>query len=63
VPAGWGLAAFEVGVGRVLRSFLTSVVALVRLTSVFSRLVRRDWRALSSLAGAVEAEVLFGKRD
>jgi hypothetical protein len=55
--AGWGAAlAWTLGalagwageVGVFLRSFRTLVVALVRLVSVFSRLVRQIWRAVSS---------------
>ena len=52
-----GLADWAGVVGWALRSFLTLVVALARLASMFSRLVRRIWRALSSLAGAVLAGV------
>jgi hypothetical protein len=37
-------------------------VALARLASVFSRLVRRIWRAVSYLAGPVLAWVPFGRR-
>ena len=57
------LAGLAVLVDWAFRSFLTSVVALARLVSVFSRLVRRIWRAFSSLTGAVFSEVLFGRRD
>ena len=46
----------------VLISFLMSVVALARLVSVCSRLVRRIWSAESSLAGGVVVGPL-GRRD
>ncbi len=59
----WGLVGAGVGFGRALRSFLTSVVALARLASVFSRLVSRIWSELSSLAGVLAAWGLFGRRD
>jgi hypothetical protein len=58
-----GLAVFAGGEVLVLGSFLASVVTLARLVSVFSRLVRRFWRADSSFAGAAGEGVLFGIRD
>ena len=51
-----------VGFGRALRSFLTSVVALARLASVFSRLVSHIWSELNSLAGVLAEWGLFGRR-
>jgi|SRR6266403_2914674 len=43
-------------------SFLVSAVALARLVSVFSKLVRWIWRAVSSLAGPVGWVLLWGSR-
>ena len=57
------LAGLGVLVDWYLVSFLASAVALARLASVFSKLVRRIWRALSSLTGAVLAVLPFGMRD
>jgi type IV secretory pathway TrbD component len=57
------LAGLGVLVDWYLISFLASAVALARLASVFSKLVRRIWRALSSLTGAVLAVLPFGMRD
>ena len=48
--------------GLLFISFLTSVVALARLVSMFSRLARQTWSALSSWVGALGG-VLLGSRD
>ena len=61
--AGLALAGMGAGVvGLLLISFLTSVVALARLVSVFSRLVRQTWRPFSSWVGRLGG-VLLGSRD
>ena len=51
------------GMGWDLIFFLTLVVALARLASIFFRLVRQIWRALSSLTGAALAGGPLESRD
>ena len=60
---GWsccvGLAVWAGGLGNILISFLTLVVANASLVSVFSRLLRQIWRVLSSVEGVMVVGELF----